>query len=86
VQARATDGWLEVRVSNTGATVDLVQSARLFEAFRSTTERPDAVLGQGMGMGLTITRAFVQEYGGEIEFVTPPADFATAILFRVPLR
>ena len=86
VEAGERDGFMEVRMSNTGAAVDLPRSARLFEAFRSTTERPDAVLGQGMGMGLTITRAFVQEYGGEIAFTAPPADFATAILFRIPLR
>jgi len=86
VEAGERDGFMEVRMSNTGAAVDVPRSARLFEAFRSTTERPDAVLGQGMGMGLTITRAFVQEYGGEIEFTEPPAGFATSILFRIPLR
>ena len=73
-------------MSNTGAAVDLSRARRFFEAFQSTTERPDAVLGQGMGMGLTITRAFVQEYGGEIEFVAPPDGFATAIQFKIPVR
>lgn len=86
VGARERDDFLEVCMSNTGAAVDLDRASRLFEAFRSTTERPDAVLGQGMGMGLTITRAFVQEYGGDIQFVAPPRGFATAILFRIPLR
>jgi signal transduction histidine kinase len=86
VEARERDGFMEVRMSNTGAAVDLRRAERLFEAFRSTTERPDAVLGQGMGMGLTITRAFVHEYGGDIAFVDPPAGFATSILFRIPLR
>lgn len=86
VVAREHEGFMEVKMSNTGAAVDLPRSPQLFEAFRSTTERPDAVLGQGMGMGLTITRAFVQEYGGDIRFVAPPTGFATSILFRVPLR
>jgi signal transduction histidine kinase len=86
IQASERGGFMEVRMSNTGTAVDLARSARLFEAFRSTTERPDAVLGQGMGMGLTITRAFVQEYGGEIAFTEPSAGFATSILFRIPLR
>ncbi len=84
--AREHGDFLEVKMSNTGSKVNLKKATRLFEAFRSTTERPDAVLGQGMGMGLTITRAFIQEYGGDIEFVTPPSDFATAILFRIPQR
>lgn len=86
VSAREHGGFCEVQVSNTGTAVDLSRARRLFDAFQSTTERPDAVLGQGMGMGLTITRAFVQEYGGEIDFIAPPSGFATAIRFRIPMR
>lgn len=86
VDAEESDGYLNVLLANTGTMVDLGRSERLFEAFRSTTEKPDAVLGQGMGMGLTITRAFVQEYGGEIRFIEPPENFSTAIMFSVPLR
>ncbi|MDP9916734.1 signal transduction histidine kinase [Variovorax boronicumulans] len=84
--ATLSKGVMAVTVENTGMHVDIAKSMRLFEAFHSTTERPDAVLGQGMGMGLTITRAFVQEYGGTIEFVKPSPDFATAIRFEVPVR
>lgn len=86
VAAREHGGFCEVQVSNTGAAVDLSRARRLFEAFQSTTERPDAILGQGMGMGLTITRAFVQEYGGEIDFIVPSSGFATTIRFRIPTR
>ncbi|MEF3130117.1 ATP-binding protein [Rhizobium sp. 268] len=86
VVAREHGGFCEVQVSNTGAAVDLSRARRLFEAFQSTTERPDAILGQGMGMGLTITRAFVQEYGGEIDFIVPSSGFATTIRFRIPMR
>lgn len=84
ISARDADGTLYVTMENTGTVVDLKRSAKLFEAFHSTTERPDAVLGQGMGMGLTITRAFVQEYGGTIEFVPPSKGYSTAIRFGVP--
>lgn len=86
VAASEHGGFCEVQLSNTGATVDLSRARRLFDAFQSTTERPDAILGQGMGMGLTITRAFIEEYGGEIDFVVPPAGLATAIRFRIPIR
>lgn len=86
VTARDRDGFCEVQMSNTGTGVDLSHARRFFEAFQSTTERPDAILGQGMGMGLTITRAFVQEYGGEIDFVAPPSGFATSICFKIPVR
>ena len=84
--AATAKDMMVVTVENSGSQVDIARSARLFEAFQSTTERPDAVLGQGMGMGLTITRAFVQEYGGTIEFVAPSRGFATAVRFEIPVR
>ncbi len=58
VGARIADGMMNVTMENSGTRVDLAKSDRLFDAFVSTTERPDAVLGQGMGMGLTITRCW----------------------------
>lgn len=86
VRARLTQDAMVVRMENSGVRVDLSQAPKLFEAYQSTTERPDAILGQGMGMGLTITRAFIQEYGGDISFVRPTSGFATAIEFLIPLR
>lgn len=86
VTARVADGMMSVTMQNTGEPVDLSRAKKLFEAFQSTTERPDAVLGQGMGMGLTITRSFVQEYGGTIDFVPPERGFSTAIQFAIPVR
>jgi signal transduction histidine kinase len=86
VRARETADNMIVTIENTGAAVDLRTAPRFFEAFQSTTEKPDAVLGQGMGMGLTITRAFVHEYGGDIRFVPPSRGFATAITFSIPMR
>lgn len=86
IDARNSKEFMIVRMENTGAAVDLRNSKRLFDAFQSTTDRPDAILGQGMGMGLTITRAFVQEYGGSIDFVAPSKGFQTAIEFSIPCR
>jgi signal transduction histidine kinase len=86
MEASADPYNMIVKMQNTGAAVNLKTAQKLFEAFHSTTLHPDAVLGQGMGMGLTITRAFVQEYGGEIGFVPPSPGFATAIMFSIPAR
>jgi len=86
VSARETKSDIVVRMENTGTEVDLAHAARFFEAYQSTTEHPDVLLGQGMGMGLTITRAFVREYGGDISFVPPSPKFATAIEFSIPSR
>ena len=35
-----------------------------------------------MGLGLTVTRSLLDEYGATIEFVQPTRGFATAVEFR----
>jgi signal transduction histidine kinase len=76
------DGTALLRLENTGASVDVDDSERLFRAFESTTVSVDPVLGQGMGMGLPITRNLLGEYGASIRFVPPSEGFATAIEVR----
>ena len=79
-----TGGALLVRVQNTGASVDLQEAERWFEPFESTTREVNPVLGQGMGLGLTITRSILDYYGISIRFVEPDPPFATAIEMTFP--
>ncbi len=72
-------GVLRIRVQNTGVAVDLDEAERWFQPFESTTEEINPVLGQGMGLGLTITRSILDYYGIVIGFATPDAPYATAI-------
>lgn len=83
---RATDEEIIVRVENSGARVDLKSGERWFEPFRSTTSEVDPNLGQGMGLGLTVSRSLMDEYGGAIQFVPPSDGFATAVELRWPRR
>ena len=46
----------------------------------------DPNLGQGMGLGLTVSRSLMDEYGGAIQFVPPTDGFATAVELRWPRR
>jgi len=68
-----------IRVENTGRTVKLSTSERWFKPFESSTTEVDTTLGQGMGLGLTITRSILEEYGATIRFVKPSAGYATAL-------
>jgi signal transduction histidine kinase len=77
-------GELAIRVQNSGTEVELADAERLFRPFESSTTQADPVLGQGMGFGLPITRAIVEQYGGGVEFVKPTAKFATAIEVTFP--
>jgi signal transduction histidine kinase len=86
VSAQIGDGELIVRFENTGEPVDLRSAKRWFEPFRSSTLEIDEALGQGMGLGLTVTRSLLDEYGATIEFVAPSEGYATALEFRLPIK
>lgn len=81
---RADDGQLQLRVENTGRKVNLAEAERLFRAFESSSSAADPALGQGMGLGLPITRDLLEEYGGSIAFVTHSEDYVTAIEVTLP--
>ncbi|WP_298163276.1 ATP-binding protein [Brevundimonas sp.] len=88
VRASGSDAGDEVVVviENTGQSVPIDKSESWFEPFRSTTAEVDAVLGQGMGLGLTVSRSLMDEYGGVIRFTTPSDGYATALELRWPKR
>lgn len=66
-------------IQNTGVKVDLGDSERWFRPFESTTSEMNPILGQGMGLGLPITRMLLGAYNAEIRFVTPDDNFSTAV-------
>jgi signal transduction histidine kinase len=79
VHARSSNDHTVLRVENTGKAVNVRNSERWFKPFESSSSEIDPVLGQGMGLGLTITRAMLEEYGATIKFVKPSRGFSTAL-------
>jgi C4-dicarboxylate-specific signal transduction histidine kinase len=79
-----SDGGVLLRMENTGARVDMSNSDRWFRPFETTTSDMDETLGQGLGLGLTLTRRIVEDYGGRIAFVEPSAGMATAVEIWLP--
>ncbi len=73
-----------IRIENSGVAVRVAQAERWFRPFESTTTEVNPVLGQGMGLGLPITRSVLREYGAEIRFVKPSRGYATAIEITFP--
>ena len=80
------DDQVRIRIQNTGAAVRLDEAERWFKPFQSTTSEVNAVLGQGMGLGLTITRNLLETYGAFVTFVRPTNPFATAVEIAMPSR
>lgn len=81
---QVADAGTRIVIENTGRSVDLRESERWFRPFESTTARVDPILGQGMGMGLPITRTMLDEYDVEIKFCKPSKGFATALEMLFP--
>jgi signal transduction histidine kinase len=75
-----------VTIENSGKRVRISEGERWFKPFESTTTSVDPVLGQGMGLGLPITRSMLEQYGAEIQFVEPTEGFATSLSITFPTR
>jgi len=82
--AEADGSAVKVRIENTGVVVDPEKGEKWFRPFESTTVRTDPVLGQGMGMGLPITRNMLEEYGASIAFAKPTRNYSTSIEITFP--
>jgi len=63
VRSFLDQGQAAVSISDTGSGVPEALRRRIFDAF-FTTKR----MGQGMGLGLSISQGIVKDYGGEISF------------------
>lgn len=83
-QLDGTELPVVVRVENSGRVVDLSEAEKWFRPFQSTAAETDPLLGQGMGMGLPITRDLLEEYGATVAFAAPSEGFATALELRFP--
>ena len=84
--ASSADDQVRIRIQNTGTAVQLDEAEHWFKPFQSTTSEVNPVLGQGMGLGLTITRNLLENYGADVKFVQPDSPFATAIEIALPGR
>jgi signal transduction histidine kinase len=86
VRGRSEAGQLVIIVENSGVAVEPANGDRWFGAFETTTSEVDALLGQGLGLGLTLTRRIIEEYGGRIRFIEPQLGMSTALQVSIPER
>jgi signal transduction histidine kinase/DNA-binding response OmpR family regulator len=76
--------FLEINVSDTGIGISAEKKERIFERFFQN-DLPRTVLNQGSGIGLSITKEFVEIHGGTIHVESEPGK-GSCFTVRLPLN
>jgi two-component system C4-dicarboxylate transport sensor histidine kinase DctB len=71
---------LDIVILDAGTGISEAVAMRLFEPFFTTK-----TTGEGLGLGLSISRTIIEEYGGKITFAPRP-DGGTVTRLQLPLR
>ena len=78
------DGWLMLEVSDTGIGITSERLDTLFYPFIQAQQDPYTQQEDGLGLGLAITKALVEQMGGTIEVESRPGE-GSRFTLRVPL-
>jgi len=81
IATRKNNGWVEIRISDTGTGIPEEIRPKIFDLFFTTKE-----IGKGSGQGLAISRTIiVDKHGGELNFETETGKGSTFII-RLPVN
>jgi signal transduction histidine kinase len=83
VSVRRAEHEIEISVRDTGIGISAEDQARVFEEFRQVGET--SVRSEGTGLGLTLTKRFVELHGGRIWVDSTPGKGST-FSFTLPLH
>jgi signal transduction histidine kinase/ActR/RegA family two-component response regulator len=83
VEVRAIDGFVEVRVADTGVGIDPAFLPHVFDRFRQADSTTTRVYG-GVGLGLSIARQLVEAHQGSISVESPGKDRGSTFIVRLP--
>jgi signal transduction histidine kinase/ligand-binding sensor domain-containing protein/DNA-binding response OmpR family regulator len=78
------DRWLTIRVADTGIGIAPAQREKIFERFFQS-DLPGSLINQGSGIGLAITKEFVQLHGGTLAVESEP-DQGSTFTIQLPIR
>jgi signal transduction histidine kinase len=84
VSATRHDGFVEIAVADTGPGISAADRERIFEEFQQASG-PAAGSIEGTGLGLTLSKRFVELHGGRL-WVESELDEGTTFRFTLPAR
>jgi signal transduction histidine kinase len=82
VRASAADGMAEISVTDTGVGIAPEDQEAVFEEFRQVGTAEKKV--EGTGLGLTLSRKFIELHGGRIWVKSEPG-MGSTFSFTLPL-
>lgn len=82
LRLRFRDGQLDIEVEDTGVGIPIEEQSIIFDAFTQSSNSRN--MGEGTGLGLTISRQFVRLMGGEIS-VRSQVQRGTVFSFSIPV-
>jgi signal transduction histidine kinase len=83
VEARITEGWLVIAVSDRGLGIAHEEQAKIFEKFYRVG-RSDTQGRRGSGVGLALVRHIAEAHGGEVTVESAPGE-GSRFSLRLPL-
>ncbi|MEL1245901.1 GAF domain-containing sensor histidine kinase [Flavobacterium sp. DGU11] len=85
VMAAEVNGNIQIRVKDNGQGLDENDVDRLFTKFAKLSSKPTGKETSN-GLGLSITKSFVELHNGTIEAISPGKDQGTSFIVTLPLR
>jgi signal transduction histidine kinase len=84
VSARRHDGVVEIAIADTGVGISPADQERIFEEFRQAGD-PGTASPEGTGLGLTLSKRFVELHGGRLWVQSEPGA-GTTFRFTLPAQ
>jgi PAS domain S-box-containing protein len=85
IESRAEDGHYSVAISDTGIGMTPKELNTAFEAFKQGVHSHDSGRFGGLGLGLAISKRFVELHSGSITASSPGPDRGSTFTIRFPL-
>ncbi|WP_265571508.1 sensor histidine kinase [Sphingomicrobium nitratireducens] len=82
LRTRGSENEVEVSVADDGPGIDAGEQARVFDRFHKAADHPTR--GEtALGLGLPLTRQFVEAHGGTVDLVSTPGE-GTMVTLHIP--